>query len=122
MRHLNALIILILASTLLFAKCKESDLSDTNPFIGKWVSSDKEDTLFFDTDSDLYKSTYHKIHDHFDYSYTGDSISIRYRGAAYIFVQFTSHKYHIQGDQLTIDFSNGCYSFESKIGEYYRAK
>lgn len=106
------LLVFVLSAFVLITSCEKSK-SDTK-FPGTWISSDLVDTLDFTTDKDFYKRIY-TINDHFDYSFTKDSITIRYNGVLYILVQPTTHKYQLNGNQLTIDLRPQCYGFRHEI-------
>ena len=102
----------VLAASILITSC-EKNKSDSK-FHGTWISTDLVDTLEFTTDKDFYKRI-DSIYDHFDYSFTNDSITIRYNGVLYILVQPTTHKYQLYGNQLTIDLRPQCYGFRPQI-------
>ncbi len=56
----------------------------------------------------------------FEYSYNKIRITIRYIGPNLILVQPTTHEYELKNNELTIDFSNGVYGFESKRTTYIK--
>jgi hypothetical protein len=43
-----------------------------------------------------------------------DEITVQYNGPLYILVQPSTHKFELENNQLVIDFTNGCYGFQSK--------
>lgn len=101
--------------TLFFISCEKNQ----EILLGRWVSTDKSDTLDFVNESDFYKSSVDMHYDHYDYQQFKDSIKIGYRGKLYILVHPTNHKYFLNGNNLTIDFSNkNCYGFPLKEMTY----
>jgi hypothetical protein len=103
---LKSLLVVVLFQLLL--SC-EKDTIQENTFIGTWVSEDKIDTLAF-INEHIFKKSYHT----FEYSKSFDSITIQYRGPYYILVMPSNHPYILHNNKLTIDFSNGCYGFNSE--------
>lgn len=100
---------------LIMVTCEKYDEPyNSEMIIGKWTSIDKIDTLEFDDNGNLYKSTINIRHEHFDYKILRDSIEIKYSGLSYILIYPTKHKYSIIDNKLSIDFSNKpCYGFTS---------
>lgn len=101
----------LLLSLILYVaiSCNETEIPDGR-FIGKWISSERQDTINFETNSDLYRGYYDGLH-HFDYSYTNDSITIQYSGPNMILVYPTTHKYELHEKRLIINFESHCYGF-----------
>jgi hypothetical protein len=98
----------------------EKKKSDSKSLIGTWISSDLIDTIEFRTDHDFYK-TVGIPNDHFNYSVSGDSMTIQYDGVLYILVHPTNHFYTLDGDKLTIDLK-ACYGFRDQIITFTREK
>lgn len=98
---------------------KDHNASDLDNFLGTWVSTDKSDTLFFIDVANLYNSNTNMHYDHYDYKIFDDSIKIGYSGKLLIYVLPTMHSYHLDGNKLSIDFSNkSCYGFDSQVINY----
>jgi hypothetical protein len=101
-------IALMFVLSLIFLSCEKNQ----EKLLGKWVSTDKSDTLDFVDESNFYKSSINMRYDHYDYQLFKDSIKIGYRGKLYVLVTPTFHRYFIDGGNLVIDFSNkSCYGF-----------
>lgn len=112
-------ILMILLIIFLLIDCSKN--SDTNNIIGTWISSYKNETLnftdatnFYQTDSGFQTSV------HFNYKLGIDSILIQYDGSLDILVKPTNHKNELNNNNLTIDFRNGCYGFNSQLMSYSR--
>jgi hypothetical protein len=89
--------------------------------IGTWISTDKTDTLDIVDNNNFYK-TVGIPHDHYNYWLETGSIEIQYEGVLKVLVHPTKHKYQLDNNTLTIDFSNKmCYGFERKEITYYKA-
>ena len=116
----TTLILLLLIGIL--ASCdKVKDSSNNDNILGIWISTDKSDTLDFIDKTNVYKSNAFFRHDHYDYQLDIDSIEVGYKGILYVLVKPTTHKYNLDGNNLTIDFSNkSCYGFESNVMNYTR--
>ena len=114
----------------------ESSFNDER-FIGTWVSTNNlvstnhPDTLIIGNEYSLSKpfiiveNEYSSplsdgVKHSFEYSYNKISITIKYNGPNLILVQPTTHKYNLNDNELTIDFSNGVYGFESKKTTYIK--
>ena len=112
--------LLLLLVIITLVDCSQDELTTNQALtLGTWVSLDKSDTLNFTSGKDLYNSDGYMQHDHYDHQIFGDSISIRYNGKSYILVKPTMHKYLVDNDNLTIDFSNKqCYGFGKKVMTY----
>ena len=107
-----ALILIVIT----FLSC---DKIPQDKILGTWISIDNSDTLDFVDNNNFYKSTVYMRYDHYDYQLYNDSIEIGYRGKLYVLVLPTKHKYHLDGNNLTIDFSNKiCYGFGMQIMTY----
>ena len=104
--------------------------------IGTWISENNIDTLNF-IDDQLFEKFFilprQRSHDQlillpfnngtkhsYEYSISATTITIQYSGPFYISVKPSTHQFDIDKNKLTIDFSNGCYGFESKIESYYK--
>ena len=100
--------------------CDKYNLANNKEIIlGTWISLDKSDTLDIVDDSNFYKSTSHMHYDRYLYELFVDSIKIGYSGILYVAVKPTYHKYSIDEDKLTIDFSNrNCYGFSNQETTY----
>jgi NAD+--asparagine ADP-ribosyltransferase len=102
---------------------KDNELVNQSRILGKWISVDKSDTLEFADKDNFYKSNSTMRHDHYDYTLYDDSIKIGYNGILYVLVLPTKHRYSLNGDQLTIDFSNrNCYGFGKQSITYIKGK
>ncbi len=107
---------IVLLSLLLFTLSCEKDFTPDRRFIGSWkILSPVNDTIIFKNESNFTKKFYDGINHTFDYSYDNDSITIQYKGPHMILVLPTTHFYELKNNELTIDFSNGCYGFEREI-------
>ncbi len=102
------------------AGCEKYKLdSNREKILGTWVSLDKTDTLDFADNRHFYKSTSEMRYDRYNYELFVDSIEIGYNGILYILVKPTHHKYSMDEDRLTIDFSNkSCYGFSRQETTY----
>ena len=104
-------IALLFVFSLIFFSCEKNQ----EKLLGKWVSTDKSDTLDFVDGSNFYKSSINMRHDHYDYQLFKDSIKIGYSGKLYVLVTPTFHRYFFDETNLVIDFSNkSCYGFPLK--------
>jgi hypothetical protein len=91
----------------------EKKSSDSKNLLGTWISTDLIDTVEFRTDHDFYK-TVGVPNDHFNYTISGDSMTIQYDGALYIYVLPKNHYYKLNSNSLTIDL-NQCYGFRNQV-------
>jgi hypothetical protein len=108
-------IVLILIAIAIMGCDKYNLANNKEKILGTWISLDKSDTLDIVDDSNFYKSTSHMHYDRYLYELFVDSIKIGYSGILYIAVKPTNHKYFIDEDKLTIDFSNrNCYGFSNQ--------
>ncbi len=115
--------LLILASIILINCSKDEIEIKQEKLLGKWVSLDKSDTLDFKTNTDFYKSNKQMVFDHYDYELFNDSIKIGYSGKMFILIVPSMHKYQLNNEILTIDFSNKqCYGFERERITYKKEK
>jgi len=90
-----------------------------NKILGTWISIDNNDTLDFVNYDNFYKSTLYMRYDHYDYQLYANTIEICYKGIYEVIVFPTLHKYQIEGNNLTIDFTNTiCYGFGSEVITY----
>lgn len=117
MRTIKVFPLICLCAFFFFVSCKkEKDLVNQDGIIGTWVSTDKSETLVIVDEDNLYRNS-----DHYDYQINNDSIRIGYSGKLYIYVWPTTHKYYLDGNNLSIDFSNKrCYGFDLKLKNYTR--
>lgn len=95
------------------SSCEKNRSDNSKKFLGTWISTDLVDTVEFRTENDFYK-TVGIPYDHFNYSVSGDSITIQYYGALFILVQPSNHYYKFSGNSLTIDLEH-CYGFRNQI-------
>jgi hypothetical protein len=115
----SLLIISVAVLTLLvISGCEKKTADNSKKLLGTWISTDLTDTIEFRTEHDLYKSVGIPW-DHFDYSVSGDSITIHYNGVMFILVKPSNHYYTFNGNTLTIDLRN-CYGFRSQIITFNR--
>ena len=105
---------------ILMSNCSENDLGmKEEQILGRWIASDKSDTLNFTTENDFSKSNGYLHEDHYYYEISNDSIEIGYNGHLLILVIPTKHKYSLGDKTMTIDFSNKpCYGFSEGIITY----
>ncbi len=78
------LIIVSVVSALLISNCEKNSSTYKN-LLGTWISTDLIDTVEFRTESDFYK-TVGIPKDHYYYSISGDSMTIQYKGALFVYV------------------------------------
>ena len=102
---------------MVFGCLEETSISDGR-FLGTWTSPDVGDTLIFTSDQFFYKSDSFMHNHSYEYSYTNIDITIQYKGPNMIYVEPTTHSYEFYNDDLIIDFSGGCYGFESVVSKY----
>jgi len=107
----KTLFIILLALSMI--GCDKYNLVKNKEMIlGTWISLDESDTLDIVDERNFYKSSIGMHYDRYLYTLFVDSIEIGYSGILYIAVKPTTHKYSLEGDLLTIDFSNKiCYGF-----------
>lgn len=111
-----------LVVVLFLSNCSNDDDNLNQIEFGIWISTDKTDTLDFKTQNNFYKSNAFMQNDNYDYKLLPkDSIQIGYRGKLFILVEPTNHKYSIEKNELTIDFTNqSCYGFDDEIMTYIK--
>ena len=115
----NLFIITLTVSTILvISSCEKNPPDNSKKFLGTWISTDLLDTIEFKTEHDLYK-TVGIPNDHYNYSVSGDSITIQYNGALFILVQPSNHYYEFSGNKLSIDLKR-CYGFRNQIISFTR--
>jgi hypothetical protein len=112
------IITMTVLALLVISSCEKNPSDNSKRFIGTWISTDLVDTVEFKTEHDFYKNV-GIPKDHFNYSISGDSLTIQYNGALYILVQPTNHFYKFSDDLLTIDLEH-CYGFRSQIISFTR--
>jgi hypothetical protein len=98
--------------------CAKDENINKDKILGTWVSSENTLTVNFLDYSNLNQYGETKPSDlkmgsnHYKYEIDNDSITIQYSGKVYIYVRPTTHRYWLNGNFLTIDFSNKpCYGF-----------
>lgn len=110
----NYLLVAVLISILI--SC-EKEFKPDGRFIGTWkILTPDNDTLTFKNESLFSRKFYDGIDHSFKFSYDKDSITIQYSGPNMILIQPSTHHYELKNNGLFIDFTNGCYGFES--GKY----
>lgn len=103
---------------LVISGCKKNPADNSKRFLGTWISTDLVDTVEFRTEHELYKNVAIPL-DHFNYSVSGDSITIQYNGVMFILVKPSNHYYTFSGNTLTIDLKN-CYGFRDQVITFTR--
>jgi hypothetical protein len=100
--------------------CEKEPISISEGILfGTWGSDSH--SLIFRNDSSFIRVTPVGIINHdYRYSYSKDSITIKYLGPDKVLVQPSIHYYKLDGRELTIDFSNGCYGFEPEKRIYLK--
>jgi hypothetical protein len=116
------LISCLIMIALIFLGCKKDQgISNQDQILGTWISVDKIDTLNFVDRTNLWRSDINMYSDHYDYQLINDSIKIGYSGKLYIYVLPTKHRYYLNGNNMSIDFSNRlCYGFDLRVINYIR--
>jgi hypothetical protein len=107
--------IVIVLVFIMISSCEKNSKFDKSELLGTWASTDLVDNLDFKSENDLYKNG-----DHFNYSLSGDSITIQYNGILYILVKPTTHSFKLHGNELTIDFRPSCYGFRQQEIRFIR--
>lgn len=91
----------------------EKDFDNNENLIGSWkILTPDNDTLTF-SESYFSRNYFNGLDHSFEYSCNKDSIIIQYTGPNMILVQPTTHHYELKENVLLIDFTNGCYGFNS---------
>ena len=107
--------LLITVSFCIVISC-ENDSIPNSKFIGSWkILSPINDTIVFKNESIFTRKFPDGIDHSFIYSHDNESITIQYKGPNMIGVQPSTHVYELKNNELTIDFSNGCYGFDREI-------
>lgn len=110
------LIYLILAVSFSVLISCENKFISNNQFIGSWrILTPDQDTIIFQNDSSFIRRYYDGANHWFAYSYDQDSITVQYQGPNMIYVRPSTHAYEIKNNELTIDFTNGCYGFDKRV-------
>jgi hypothetical protein len=119
---MKTIIIIFMLIFLFKVHCgKDQDLSKQDNLHGTWISVDKSDTLNFVDATGFYHSNTSMHHDRYDFQILGDSLKIGYSGNQYIYVVPSKHKYRLDGDKLSIDFSNKpCYGFDLELIKFVK--
>ena len=101
--------------------CEKYNLKNKQEeILGTWIKTDNSDTLFFLDDTNLYRSGT-SISDYYKYKLFADSIEIEYAGCFFVAVHPTKHKYSMNDNRLTIDFSNiYCFGFEKESMTFFK--
>ena len=107
-------VVIILTIILMFS-CEKTRTNDYKQFLGSWISTDLVDSLDFTSDHNFSKNR-----TPFDYSISGDSITIQYNGPLMIYVKPTTHFYILKGNELTIYISKWCYGFRQQETKFIR--
>lgn len=95
--------------------CEHNFISNSR-LIGSWkILTPDHDTIVFQNDSVFMRRYYDGVNHWFAYSYDQDSITIQYEGPNMILVPPSTHAYEINNNELTIDFTNGCYGFDKRV-------
>jgi len=110
-------LIVITLTIIEVSSCKKNDVYKN--LLGTWVSKDLIDTLNFTSDTSFNKM-YSGSPDYFKYELLKDNITIQYSGKLFIYVFPTTHHFQLNDQELTIDFSNGCYGFRKQIIYFIR--
>jgi hypothetical protein len=111
--------IVITLTIITISGCEKSNTNDYKKFLGTWISTDLVDTLDFTSDHDFYK-TFACLNDHFNYWSSRDCIIVQYDGFLKILIAPTTHFYQLKGNELTIDFTKGCYGFREQEIKFMR--
>ena len=108
----------------LLSSCQKETLLSDGRFIGSWISTELDDTLIFLSDTVFEKpikfTTHVGINHRYIYNYTFNNITIQYLGPHKILVQPSTHHYKLRRNELIINFTNGCYTFERKEIKFIR--
>lgn len=113
---------LALIMILALGSCSKDDDDFEQIPLGIWVSIDKTDTLDFKTQNNFFKSNAFMENDNFNYQLLSkDSIEIQYRSIQFVNIEPTTHKYSLNTNELSIDFTNQtCYGFDDVIMSYQK--
>lgn len=113
MNKIKFSLFVLLISALVLVSC-ENETDKQQDILGKWISSNKNDTLDFVDSNNFYKNGIH-----FGYNLYGDSIEVEYEGDLKILPYPTKHRYSLENNVIVIDFSNKiCYGFEMQKVTY----
>jgi hypothetical protein len=122
----KSLLFLFIPSSILFmillsgtSACSKTSIIDNEMLQGKWISTDFADTIEFSNDKDLYKMI-NGFRDHYDYSLSGNMITIAYNGVCFILVVPSTHSLELERNLLTIDFREPCFGFRQKLITFKR--
>jgi hypothetical protein len=107
--------VVIILLIIVMSSCEKANTNDYRQFLGTWISTDVVDTLDFTSDHDFSKNK-----TPFNYSISGDSITIQYNGPLMIYIKPTTHFYILKGNELTIYISKWCYGFRQQKTKYIR--
>lgn len=108
-------------TSIIVLNCSSKDGDDSGQVeLGIWISLDTSDTLDFRTSNNFYRSNGNMQNDSYDYKLLPmDTIRIGYAGKQFVLVEPTNHKYSLDNNELTIDFTNeSCYGFEQEVITY----
>ncbi|RLE05950.1 MAG: hypothetical protein DRJ13_01100 [Bacteroidetes bacterium] len=98
----------------------DKDLRRKEELIGAWISQDAKDTLEFIDFSTFTKNGFEGWPHFYGYDIEADIIEIQYNGPNMILVLPSTHHFSINGNSLSLDFSNYCYGFERKNYEFIK--
>ncbi len=108
----------ILLIALLFS-CKSVDvtlLEGTH-----WLREKDGKMLYFESDKnivyvyDIFSSAHFTQQSQYNFTIKDEKITLQYAGPYYIYVKPSTHSIKLKNDELTIDFTNGCYGFEKEV-------
>ena len=94
-----------------FISCHKDSLPDGR-FIGTWIAEDKTVTMYLIDDQTFKSPRADGVLHTFDYSYTEDSITIKYSGPNLVLVRPSTHHYTLSDSTLIIDLYKVNYGFE----------
>jgi hypothetical protein len=115
MKKIKFLVFVLLVTSITLISCESENINQLN-IMGKWISTDKNDTLNFVDNNNFYKNG-----DHFNYRLDGDLIEVKYNGKLFVLVNPTKHRYSLDDNVLIIDFSNEiCYGFDLQKVTYVK--
>jgi hypothetical protein len=98
----------------------DKDTRVKEELIGTWISSDARDTLEFIDYFTFTRNSNNGWKHYYNYDIEVDSIEIEYYGPNDILILPSTHHFAINGNSLSLDFSNYCYGFERKNYEFIK--
>ncbi len=91
-----------------------------NIFIGKWITTDFTDTLYFTSNNRLERPR-KSFNDIYEYSFTNDYLTIQYSGPDEIYVLPVTFGYEFTNDTLCLDFATTYYpDIETGLKKYLK--